>query len=146
MNLPPEFISNIQNTFQERGYAFLNMLPDMIEEASARWGLTDIQPSSNLSYNFVAFANRGHEQVVLKMGVPESEMRSEMAALRLFNGEGACKLIDYDEEKYWMLLEHLKPGMMLSTLEDDEEATYIAVDVMQKIWKPLVSASSLAKS
>jgi streptomycin 6-kinase len=136
MNLPPEFISNIQNTFQERGYAFLNMLPDMIEEASARWGLTDIQPSSNLSFNFVAFANRGHEQVVLKMGVPESEMRSEMAALRLFNGKGACKLIDYDEEKYWMLLEHLKPGMMLSTLEDDEEATHIAVNVMEKIWRP----------
>ena len=122
------------------------MLPDMIEEASARWGLTDIQPSSNLSYNFVAFAKRpsttplygsAQDEVVLKMGVPESEMRSEMAALRLFNGEGACKLIDYDEEKYWMLLEHLKPGMMLSTLEDDEEATHIAADLMQKIWRPI---------
>ena len=50
-------------------------------------------------------------------------MKSEIAALRLFGGEGACKLIDYDEEKYWMLLERLKPGVMLSTLEDDEEAT-----------------------
>ena len=60
-----------------------------------------------------------------------------MAALRLFNGEGACRLIDCDEEKYWMLLERLKPGVMLSTLEDDEEATHIAADVMQKIWRPL---------
>jgi len=117
----------------------------MIEEASARWGLTDVQPSSNLSYNFVAFAKRpsttplhgsAQDEVVLKMGVPESEMRSEMAALRLFNGEGACKLIDYDEEKSWMLLERLRPGVMLSTLENDEEATHIAADVMQKIWRP----------
>jgi len=111
-------------------------LPDLINEASARWGLTDVQPSSNLSYNFVAFAKRGDEQVVLKMGVPSSDMESEIATLRLFNGEGACRLIDYDEEKYWMLLERLRPGVMLSTLKDDEEATHIAADVMQKIWRP----------
>jgi streptomycin 6-kinase len=136
MNLPPEFITNIQNTFQEDGHTFLKSLPDLINEASARWGLTDIQPSSNLSYNFVAFAKRRNKQVVLKMGVPNSDMESEIAALRLFNGEGACRLIDYDEEKSWMLLERLRPGVMLSTLENDEEATHIAADVMQKIWRP----------
>ena len=143
MNLPPEFISTIQNTYREAGYAFLKALPDSIAAASARWGLTDVQPAPTLSYNFVAFANRGDEQVVLKMGVPGGEMESELAALHLFNGQGACRLIDYDEEKSWMLLERLKPGVMLSTLEDDEEATTIAVDVMQKIWRPLDSGSSL---
>lgn len=136
MNLPPEFISNIQNTFQEDGHTFLKALPELIAEASARWGLTDVQPSSTLSYNFVAFAKRGDEQVVLKIGVPSGDMESEIAALRLFNGEGACRLIDYDEEKSWMVLERLQPGVMLSTLEDDEEATHIAADVMQKIWRP----------
>ena len=149
MNLPPEFISNIQNTFQKDGHIFLNALPDLIAEASARWGLTDIQPSSNLSYNFVAFAKRAsttgldatsqpstQREVVLKMGVPNSDMESEIATLRLFNGEGACRLIDYDEEKSWMLLERLRPGVMLSTLENNEEATHIAADVLQKIWRP----------
>jgi len=136
LNLPAEFISNIQNTFREDGHAFLKALPESIVEASVRWDLTDVQPSSTLSYNFVAFANRGNEQVVLKMGVPNREFKSEMAALRLFKGQGACRLIDYDEEKYWMLLERLNPGMMLATLKDDEQATHIAADVMQKIWKP----------
>ncbi len=137
MNLPAEFISNIQNTFQERGDAFLRALPDSIAAASSDWGLTDVRPAPNLSYNFVAFAKRDGEQLVLKMGVPNPELKSEMAALRLFNGEGACRLIDYEEEKYWMLLERLSPGAMLSTLEDDEEATYIAAEVMQKIWRPV---------
>ncbi len=108
-----------------------------------------MRPVPTLSYNFAAFANRGDEQVVLKMGVPDRELKSEMATLRLFNGEGACRLIDCDEEKYWMLLERLKPGVMLLTLEDDEEATHIAAGVMQKIWRPLESlesASSLASS
>jgi streptomycin 6-kinase len=158
MDLPPEFISNIQNTFREDGHAFLKALPDLIAEASARWGLTDVQPAPTLSYNFVAFARRGEvisphdtiipqtigrgdpaptQNVVLKMGVPNREIKSEMAALRLFNGEGACQLLECDEERYWMLLERLNPGVMLSTLEDDEEATHIAAEVMKKIWRPL---------
>jgi streptomycin 6-kinase len=75
------------------------------------------------------------------MGVPDFEMESQLAALKLFNGEGACKLLEYDEERCWMLLERLQPGIMLSTMEDDEEATHIAAEVMQKIWRPLESAS-----
>jgi streptomycin 6-kinase len=149
LNLPPEFISNIKGVFGEAGKQFLASLPVLINQASQRWGLTDVQPSPSLSYNFVAFANRREEQVVLKLGVSNDEMRSEIAALRLFNGKGACRLIDYDEEKCWMLLERLKPGTMLVTLEDDEEATHIAADVMQKIWRPLEaleSASLLANA
>ncbi len=146
MNLPSEFVRNIEGVFGETGRQFLAGLPVLIAEASQRWGLTDVQPSPTLSYNFVAFAARGSEQVVLKMSVPNRESRSEMAALHLFNGKGACRLIDYEEERYWMLLERLKPGVMLSTLEDDEEATHIAADVMQKIWRPVESASLLAQS
>lgn len=142
LDIPPEFISNIQNTFREDGYTFLKALPDLIAEASTRWGLTDVQPAPILSYNFVAFANRGNNNVVLKMGVPNREMKSEMATLRLFNGEGACRLLEYDEERYWMLLERLNPGVMLSTLEDDEEATHIAAEVMKKIWRPLETLES----
>jgi streptomycin 6-kinase len=144
MSLPPEFISNVQNTFREEGHAFLKALPDLIAEASARWGLRDVQPVSNLSYNFVAYAKspslcgrgvRGDGvDVVLKMGVPNREIRSEMAALKLFNGEGACRLLDYDEERCWLLLERLNPGVMLSTLEDDEDATRIAAEVMKRMW------------
>ena len=152
MNLPPEFISNVQNTYGERGHAFLKALSDLIAEASARWGLTDVQPAPTLSYNFVAFAEfpsprgrgvRGEGgDVVLKMGVPNDEMRSEIAALRLFNGEGACMLLDYDEERCWMLLERLKPGTMLAEMEDDEEATLIAAEVMKKIWRGLDTPSA----
>jgi streptomycin 6-kinase len=136
MNLPLEFISNIEGVFGDAGRQFLADIPGSVDEASQRWELTDVQPSPVLSYNFVAFAARGDQQVVLKMGVPNREFKSEMATLRLFAGNGACRLIDYDEQKYWMLLERLQPGLMLSTLEDDEEATHIAASVMQKIWKP----------
>jgi streptomycin 6-kinase len=138
LNLPPDFIHTIENTYGEDGKQLIANLPVLVEEASQRWDLTDVNPVPNLSYNFVAFALSGAQRsrsVVLKIGVPNRELTSEMAALRLFNGEGACRLIDYDEEKGFLLLERLQPGAMLSTVEDDEQATHIAADVMLKIWK-----------
>jgi streptomycin 6-kinase len=108
----------------------------LIEESSQRWELTDVQPVPNLSYNFVAFARQGQDDVILKIGVPNPEFVSEMNALKLFNGEGTCQLLDCDEEKGFLLVERLKPGMMLSDLEDDDERTRIAIQVMQKNWRP----------
>jgi streptomycin 6-kinase len=146
LNLPSDFIRTIESTFGEDGKQLIANLLELIVECSHRWRLTDVQPVPNLSYNFVAFAEspsplgRGQgegKNVVLKIGVPNRELTSEMAALRLFNGVGACRLMDCDEEKGFLLLERLQPGMMLSTLEDDEEATHIAADVMLKIWKPI---------
>ncbi len=146
MNLPIDFVSTIKNTFGADGERFLANLPALIDEASARWGLTNVQPTPNLSYNFVAFATspsplaplpQGEGDVVLKIGIPREELTSEIAALRLFNGDGACQLIDADEEKGFLLLERLRPGMMLSTLEDDEEAMRIAAEGMKRIWRPI---------
>jgi streptomycin 6-kinase len=136
VNLPVEFVRTVKNTFGEEGKQFIVNLPVLIEEVSARWVLTNIEPVEDLSHNFVAFARREKEELVLKMGVSRDDLTSEIAALRLFNGEGACRLIDADEEKGFLLLELLKPGLMLSTVEDDEEATRIAAEVMQKIWRP----------
>ena len=146
MQLPPEFISTITNTFGKDGeYLISNLLP-LIDEASLRWQLRNVQPVPLLSYNFVAFAKRGDDNVVLKIGVPRDELTSEIMALRLFHGEGACRLIDADEERGFLLLERLNPGEMLATTKDDEEATRIAADVMQKIWRPVESARSLAET
>lgn len=133
MILPLHFIQTIQKVFGKEGEAFIENIPQLIKDASTRWGLTDIQPVPNLSYNFVAFAKKGDEEVILKMGVPNSEQASEMAALGLFNGEGACQLLDCDEERGALLLERLNPGIMLAELKDDDERTHIAIDVMQNL-------------
>jgi streptomycin 6-kinase len=103
----------------------------------------DIQPVPNLSYNFVAFAKRDKKDVILKIGIPNPELNSEMAALKLFNGDGACQLLECDEERGFLLLERLNPGTVLADLTDDDERTNIAIDVMQKIWRSLESISFL---
>lgn len=146
MQLPPEFISTITNTFGEDGESLISNLPSLVEEASVRWHLADVQPVPMLSYNFVAFAKCGDDAVVLKIGVPRDELTSEIAALRLFHGEGACRLIHADEERGFLLLERLYPGEMLAEMKDDEKATHIAADVMQKIWRPMESGNSLSNT
>jgi streptomycin 6-kinase len=150
----PTFIQTIKNTFGADGESWLSALTDLIAEASCRWGLTDIQPVPNLSYNYVAFAKLNLEsnvsrrwlqsqetlhsgQAILKLGVPNRELTSEIAALQLYNGYGAVHLLDAEPEKGMFLLERLQPGCMLSELEDDEQATEIAADVMSQLWRPV---------
>jgi streptomycin 6-kinase len=151
LKLPPKFVQTIHDVFGRDGKLFIENIPSLIKEASARWGLTEVQPVPNLSYNFVAFAKQesspfasptgvlrkgqGEGNVILKIGVPNPELNSEMAALKLFNGEGACQLLECDEERGFLLLERLKPGTMLADLTDDDERTNIAIDVMSKLWR-----------
>jgi streptomycin 6-kinase len=130
MQLPDSFISTIKNVFQKDGENFLAALPFLLDEVCQRWGLSDVHAVPNLSFHFVAFAKRDGQDVILKMGIPNPELTSEMTALKLFNGDGACRLLESDEERGLLLLERLKPGKMLSELEDDDERTNIAADVI----------------
>lgn len=136
MYLPDSFLLTIRNVFGEKGERFLDDLPALVESAAHRWGLTEVQVVPDLSYNFVAFAKRNAQDVVLKIGVPNRELTSEIAALGLYAGEGAARLLDSDVDQGMLLLERLRPGRMLITLEDDEHATEIAAGIMQQLWRP----------
>jgi streptomycin 6-kinase len=141
--LPQGFINTIQKTFGREGSRFLNSLPDLINEASRRWDITDIRVVPNLSYNFVAFAKRRDQGVVLKIGVPNKELTSEITALGLFNGRGSVGLLEADKNNSMFLLERLHPGDMLATLKDDEQATNLAAEVMLGLWQPAPSNGEL---
>jgi streptomycin 6-kinase len=135
LNLPSEFIKNITTCFPE-GADWLDRLPGLLEEAARRWDLALGAPFL-LSYNYVCAAiQRDDSQAVLKIGVPNRELTSEIHTLRLYNGQGACRLLKADAAKGMLLLERLRPGTMLATLKDDDRATEIASDVMKMIHRP----------
>src|SRR5207249_62457 len=54
-----------------------------------------------------------------------------------YEGRGAVRLIDADDEAGVLLLERCEPGTRLSQIEDDEVATAIAADVIRRLWKPV---------
>lgn len=135
--IPPNFARMIIEVHKEQGAAWLQRLPGIIDDYATRWGLSVSPPFEPLSYNYVAPAVRSDgSDVVLKLGVPEPTVNGELEALRLYDGRGIVRLLESDAEQSVMLLERLKPGTMLSSLSDDQQATRIAAGVMRQLWQP----------
>src|SRR5439155_1602041 len=76
---------------------------------------------------------------VLKVSRHVGETRNEIAALRLWGGRGAARLLDADPEVGALLVERLEPGTMLVEVAqlDDAAATTVAAGVLRRLWRPL---------
>jgi streptomycin 6-kinase len=96
-------------------------------------------PFENLSFHYVAPAVRADgTPVSLKTCEFSDEFEHGLAALRIFDGRGIARLLEFDEEQKVMVLERLQPGTMLESLvpEQDEQATSILDGVMRQLWRP----------
>jgi len=135
--ISPRLARTIVDLYEAEGVAWLDRLPDTIASYARRWSLTVFPPFPNLSYNYVAPAVRADGmELVLKLGVPDFEQQRETAALRHYDGRGSAMLIEADPEGGALLIERLRPGALLAELEDDEQATLIAAEVMGQLWRP----------
>jgi streptomycin 6-kinase len=136
--IPENFARFMIELYGEEGRAWLDRLPDILAACEERWGLTIGAPVGNLSFNYVAPAVLADgTEVILKTGLTD-EFPSQPEALRHFDGHGMAQLLAYDEHDAAMLMEHLKPGISLRAVEDDEAAISAAAEVMRKIWRPLL--------
>jgi streptomycin 6-kinase len=136
LELPAAFSRRITGVFGDAGSAWLDGLPAHLSECADRWRLT-IAPPFPLSYNYVAPALRADgTHIILKLGVPNAELASEIAALRHYGGRGAVRLLDADPGRGVLLLERIEPGTTLIELDDDEAATAIAAEVMRDLRRP----------
>ena len=136
-NLPTKFLNNTHEIYGEKGREWLDHLPELLASYEERWSIRVLPPFADLSYNYVAPVIRADgSPAVLKIWIPNAETRSEMAALRHFNGGGINRLLEAEPDQGAMLLERLIPGVSLATLEDDEAATRISAEVMRELWIP----------
>jgi streptomycin 6-kinase len=134
-SVPPGFIRKTLELFGSAGQAWLDDLPALLERCAQRWSL-EIQPPFPLSYNYVAPAGLSDgTHAVLKLGVPNPELLSEIAALRAFAGNGAVRLLESDPAQGILLLERLEPGEPLSRVEQDPQAVSIAARVTRQLWR-----------
>jgi streptomycin 6-kinase len=137
---PAHFASTIVELYGAAGREWLDHLPALLGACAERWALRVLPPFPDLSYNYVAPAVRADgTAVVLKVGVPNPELLTEIAALQLYDGHGAARLFDAEPAWAALLLERLQPGEPLARLaeHDDEQATSIAAGVMRQLWRPL---------
>jgi streptomycin 6-kinase len=120
----------------QAGVAWLENLPELVEECARRWFLTILPPFEYDSYAYVCPALRkDSENVVLKLGVPDTEITCQYEMLRICNGEGMARLLDGDPQRGILLLERAMPGTMLAALGDDAVKTEIAAHLMRHQWR-----------
>jgi streptomycin 6-kinase len=125
---------------------WLKALPDLIARLAARWSLTLDPPFPATRINYVAPATRvDGARCVFKVSRHLEDTRSEIAALRLWEGQGAARLLDADPEAGALLLERIEPGTMLvDTFDpDDDAATLVTADLLRQVWRPAPAASDL---
>jgi streptomycin 6-kinase len=137
LHLPERFSTIITSTYGPEGSAWLERLPETLEQCCNLWDLETIPSAFDLSYNYVtAVQRKDGTEAVLKIGYSgEKELHTEMDALRAFNGVRMVQLLESDHELGAMLLERISPGRTLKEVqkEDDEEATRIAAELIRDV-------------
>jgi streptomycin 6-kinase len=112
---------------------------DTVRLLSARWGLSvggEFPSTPGNLGNFVApVVLVDGTRAVLKVSRSIRETRQEIAALRVWNGLGAARLLEADEQLGALLLERVEPGTMLSEVDDDV-AVQVAAGVLRQLWQP----------
>ena len=72
---------------------------------------------------------------MLKIQWPHRESEHEAAALELWGGDGAVRLLAHDEERHALLLERCRPGSYLGELDADA-ALGVLIELLPRLWKP----------
>jgi streptomycin 6-kinase len=75
------------------------------------------------------------DEVVLKVQTPHRESEHEAAALELWDGDGAVRLLAHDPERHALLLERCVPATPLATV-GQEAALEVLLSLLPRLWKP----------
>lgn len=132
--LPPRFLE-----YNQGDSGWLAALPGLVDRLARRWKIKVGPCFPNAQINFVAPAVLvDGTPCVFKLSRYVDELRHEIAALRLWDGKGAARLLEADPDVGALLVERLEPGTMLVEVADvdDDVATVIAAGVLRLLWQP----------
>jgi streptomycin 6-kinase len=111
-------------------------LPKLVDECAQRWGLELGSPYEGGVGGWVAPATQvDGTPVVLKVQFPHREAEHEADALRVWDGNGAVRLLDHDRERHALLLERCVPGTPLAASPPDVALTAI-MQIVQRLSVP----------
>ena len=127
---PERFQRYATKEFGREGEAWLEELPSILRRCCDKWGLTLGRPTGEIKANYIVYVVTGNGvEAVLKVGVPHGDFSAEMEALAIYEGRGINRLIGCDKALNAMLLERLRPGEMLDSVENAREQTEIAAGI-----------------
>ena len=117
------------------GDEWLESLPGIVAACADRWSLRLGEPYPDGHVSLVLPVEREDGPAVLKVNFPDEESQTEPDALAHWDGRGAVRLLEYDEDARALLVERCSPGSQLWAVEHDEEATRIATRVLAALWR-----------
>ncbi|WP_199272742.1 aminoglycoside phosphotransferase family protein [Streptomyces broussonetiae] len=126
IDIPAE-LAEAQETYNgAAGRAFIAALPALAAAFLDRWQLRPDGPSMNgVSALVLPVARADGTRAVLKLQLPDAETLGEPVALRVWDGDGAVRLLDHDPATGTMLLERLDESRMLASLADTRATTLV---------------------
>ena len=102
-----------------------------MEDCAVQW---DLQLEDPFPDAFVSHVVPAGDRV-LKIQWPHHESEHEAAALDLWNGDGAVRLLAHDPARHALRVERCKPGTYLYEV-GAEDALRVLVDLLPRLWKP----------
>lgn len=131
LQIPEILRKKVVRCFGPRGREWLGRLPALAEECVAKWNLSNCRESPAMSYNYVCFADSPrYGQVVLKIGIPEFELNTEMLSINLYKGRNICRCHEQDQERGAMLLERISPGHDLTAVASSRKRIEVAAELV----------------
>lgn len=127
------FHSNIKNIYGARGIEWLRSIPKLVDDITAKLGLTTLKPVPNLSYHYVASGFQGETPIILKLGLDIEALKKEAFALKCFENHGAVR-VKFEDDGL-LLLERALTGISLKSYfpKQERESIEIACKVMQRL-------------
>ena len=114
---------------------WLERLPQLLDECVASWGLRLGEPYAAGAAGYAVRADVADgTPAVLKLIYPHREAEHEAAALQVWDGDGAVRVLEYDEARWAMLLERCEPGTILARAEP-ESALDVFIELLPRLWK-----------
>ena len=68
------FKSNIINLYGNEGTLWLRELPVIIKNIATQWKLSNLEPVSNLTYNYVLSGFQGSQPIILKLAFKADDL------------------------------------------------------------------------
>ncbi|BCM67729.1 MULTISPECIES: aminoglycoside phosphotransferase family protein [Streptomyces] len=128
----PDELAEAQETYNgAAGRAFITALPDLAAGFLDRWRLRLDGPSMNgVSALVLPVVRADGLRAVLKLQLLDEESEGEPVALRVWDGDGAVRLLDHDPATGTMLLERLDESRMLADVADTREAVLVIAGLL----------------
>lgn len=140
MRLSEAFRRRVTGAHGEAGAAWLEALPELLADCHRTWGLRAGDGRFALSYAYVEPVVRGDgTRAVLKLAPPDDGgIAREAAALALYDGRGAVRLLADDAARGALLLERLVPGdALVDAAADDDAATHVLAGLVRDLPRPV---------